>query len=113
MGSHVVLYEIDENQHRDPSYTCENMRICRLFVDAGKRPMYIVRFNPDDYISENQEKRQSPWGYDSYGKSVLKKIYIQEWDMRLNVLKDTIETCCSRPPSKEIETIHLFFNASV
>ena len=46
-GEHVLVLEVDENQHR--GYTCQNKRICELSEDAGHRPITIIRFNPDSY----------------------------------------------------------------
>lgn len=48
-----LLVEVDEHQHRRGSYHCEEKRQMQLFMDAGNRPMVIIRFNPDNYIERS------------------------------------------------------------
>jgi hypothetical protein len=48
MGSHVIIVEIDENQHTDYDCSCENKRLMEISQDIGHRPVIFIRFNPDD-----------------------------------------------------------------
>jgi hypothetical protein len=56
-GSHIIIVEIDENQHSN--YSCENKRIMELSKDFNHRPIVFIRINPDSYIDENNKKIQS------------------------------------------------------
>ena len=58
----VIIVEIDENQHTDYDCSCENKRIMQLSQDINHRPIIFIRFNPDEYISSNNEKITSCWG---------------------------------------------------
>ena len=108
MGDYVILIEVDENSH--DNYSCENKRICSLFQDAGNRPMYIIRFNPDDYMNDAGDKVYSCWGYDTRGISRIKYKYKKLWDIRLETLKHVVEQCIHVKPQKEIETIQLYYD---
>ena len=110
MGGYTIVIEIDENQHID--YDCENKRVCQLFQDSGSRPMYIVRFNPDELKDVDGLDKPSCWGYDSHGRSRVKPSARNQWDDRLETLVTTIKRCIDVPPTKEIETIQLYFDVS-
>ena len=56
-GSHILIIEIDENQHAN--YSCENKRIMELSKDFNHRPIIFIRMNPDSYIDKNNKKIQS------------------------------------------------------
>jgi len=110
MGSHVVIVEIDENQHENYDSSCENRRLMELFNDAGSRPFTMIRFNPDQYNTENASV-SSCWGYTSKGLCVVKKHKIQEWNTRLKVLKEHVDEAVSEaPPQKDVNVVHLFYD---
>jgi hypothetical protein len=48
LGSHCIIIEVDENQHRQ--YECEEKRMIDLYEDTGFRKMVFLRFNPDSYV---------------------------------------------------------------
>jgi hypothetical protein len=47
MGSHIIIVECDEDQHK--GYSCENKRMMEIFQNCGNRPIVFIRFNPDSY----------------------------------------------------------------
>ena len=47
LGYQILIVEIDENQHIDYDYSCENKRIMELSQDTGHRPIIFIRFNQD------------------------------------------------------------------
>ncbi len=59
-GSHVVIVEVDENQHNTRDCTCENRRLIELSKDVSHRPLAMVRFNPDGYVCAEKGKIPSP-----------------------------------------------------
>ena len=53
LGYHVLMVEVDENQHNSYDCSCENKRLMELAQDLGHRNMVVIRFNP---IRNNMEK---------------------------------------------------------
>ena len=51
--THSLIIEVDENQHESYEAICENKRLMTLFVDLGERPVVLIRFNPDGYITKD------------------------------------------------------------
>src|SRR5438874_11490839 len=49
----VIIIEIDENQHKYYNGSKENERTKQLVRRAHNKKIYIIRFNPDKYISNN------------------------------------------------------------
>ena len=111
LGYQVIIIEVDENQHQYYDCSCENKRIMELSQDVGHRPIIFIRFNPDDYI-DNDNKITSCWGADGKGICCVKKTKKKEWEDRLNTLKEQIEywTNQENKTDKTIEVIQLFFN---
>ena len=110
-GYFIIIIEIDENQHTTYDTTCENKRLMELSQDVGHRPIVFIRFNPDDYIVDN-DKFTSCWGIDGNGICVVKKSKINEWNCRLITLIENIDFW-SNPDNKTektIEQIHLFYD---
>ncbi len=115
MGSWVVIVEIDENQHDFDSYddSCERKRIMQIFDDAGRRPMVVVRFNPDDYIDATGIRVASPWRID--GRSVSPTLhvpseYADAWQHRLERLGEAVASATHEHPPRELTFVHLFFD---
>ncbi|CAM9926768.1 unnamed protein product, partial [Phaeothamnion confervicola] len=47
-GTHVVIPEVDEHQHRDRNQLCECTRMTNI-VQMLRRPTVFVRYNPDSF----------------------------------------------------------------
>ncbi len=109
MGSHLIMVEVDENQHMDYDCSCENKRLMELSRDVGHRPIVFVRFNPDDY-KQSDKSITSCWGMDKKGMCVIKKSKTTEWDHRLACLKEQIHYWVSNMPEKTVECVQLFFD---
>jgi len=109
MGSQIIIIEIDENQHRNEEYSCENKRIMTLSQDVGHRPIVFIRFNPDSYCNEKGEKIKSCWGI-TKKTGICKIININEWNMRLEKLKENIEYWIQNNTTKTIELVYLYYN---
>jgi hypothetical protein len=48
----IIIIECDEHQHKDRPCLCEQTRmvnICQSFMSEAPKPVYFIRFNPDDY----------------------------------------------------------------
>jgi hypothetical protein len=111
LGFHIIIVEIDENQHNDYDCSCENKRLMELSQDVGFRPIIFIRFNPDGY-KINDKKITSCWHINKLGIYQINKKKINEWNERLKNLKETIEYW-SNPQhkiDKTIEIIELYYN---
>lgn len=113
-GEYTLIIEIDENQHDTYDCTCENKRLMELFQDAGSRPLVMIRFNPDEYTNNKNEKITSCWSYTKEkGLCAIKKTKQKEWQKRLESLSDAIKLQINYTGvRKEIDVIHLFYDGS-
>ena len=111
--SHIIIVEIDENQHKEYDCTCENRRLMELSQDVDHRPIIFIRFNPDDYINDKNEKITSCFITNKQGFYTIKKSKINEWTYRLTVLKNEIEYWLTHKTEKTIEVINLFYDNMV
>jgi hypothetical protein len=111
LGYQVIVVEIDENQHIDYDCSCENKRLMELSQDVNHRPIIFIRFNPDDYII-NDNKVTSCWKINNLGVCCIKTTKLKEWNNRLKALKDQIDYWCKldNTTNKTIEVIQLFYN---
>ncbi len=111
LGYQVLIIEVDENKHNDYNCSCENKRIMELSQDVGHRPIVMIRFNPDDY-ELNGVKIKSCWEINKNGLCIIKKSKKEEWNMRLNQLKETIEYWLdeNNVTNKIIEIIQLYYD---
>ena len=104
MGSHILIVEIDENQHR--GYSCENRRIMELSQDVGHRATIFIRFNPDSYIRDGK-KITSCWRLNKLG--VLTICKRGEWEERIQTLLSKIRYYIDNPMDKIVEVIELYY----
>ena len=110
LGYQILIIEIDENQHIDYDCSCENKRIMELSQDVNHRPIIFIRFNPDDYNKDNT-KIVSCWIVNKSGCNI-KKNKKEEWNNRLNTLKEQISYWISpnNKSNKIVEVIQLFYD---
>ena len=114
LGTHAIIVEIDEDQHRGYDSTCENKRLMELFGDLGDRPMVVVRFNPDDYVDANGQTVPSPIKYHAkLGVPVIARR--AEWDTRITRLVSVVRGHVAwgvrnGAPDKTVDVVSLFFD---
>ena len=75
--------------------------ISEIFIDAGQIPMHFIRFNPDRYQAEQLYK--SPWKNGTI-------IDQEQWDSRLQALKQYVTSCIHQIPIKEILVKNMFYD---
>jgi hypothetical protein len=114
--THCVIVEIDENQHVSYDSTCENKRLMQLFDDLGKRPLVVIRINPDSYRDANGKTVSSPFAYNRYGVPVISRE--TEWRTRMDALISAVRghvknSILHGPPSRELTVEQLFFDVQV
>ena len=113
MGYQVLMVEIDENQHQDYDCSCENKRLMELSRDIGHRPLVFLRFNPDEYDTED-DTITSCWGINGQGVCAVKKSKQKEWATRLEALRSQIDYWsqpCHRT-DKTVEIVQLFYDSN-
>jgi len=112
LGYQVIIIEIDENQHINYDCSCENKRIMELSQDLGHRPIVLIRFNPDNYYEKNGANITSCWSLNKNGICVVKQSKKEEWNERLNTLKEHVAYWINtnNKTNKTIEIIQLFYD---
>jgi hypothetical protein len=112
MGSHVIVVEIDENQHIAYDTSCENRRLMEISKDLGHRPIVFIRFNPDSY-TVGSTKHSSCWRVGKDGILRIMQSKDAEWSERLTILKEQIQYWIDTSSEKTIEVIQLFFDDGI
>ena len=110
LGYHVIIVEVDENQHIEYDCSCENKRLMEISKDIGHRPIVFIRFNPDKYVVGDKQIK-SCWGMDGHGKCVVKQK--KNWEQRLETLTTQISYWSDREniTDKTVEIIQLFYDS--
>ena len=104
-SNYNIVIECDENQHNN--YECENLRICQIFSDLNNLPIFIIRFNPDNY-STDEEKFSSCFKTTRTGQLSLNK---NEWKRRTRLLKEKIDTIINlKNVDKEMNIVFMFYS---
>jgi hypothetical protein len=109
LGSHIIIVEVDEDQHFDYECSCENKRIMQLSQDVGHRPIVFIRFNPDAYTSFDGMPVKSCWIRNKLGVVQISKSKRTEWDDRICILKRAIQYWVENTSDKMVEIIELFY----
>ena len=114
LGYQVLIIEVDENQHKNYDCSCENKRLMELSQDLNHRHIVFIRFNPDDYLDNNNNKIISCWGVNGNGICCVKKTKKNEWEHRLNILKDNVNYWINdkHTTNKTIEVVELFYDTN-
>lgn len=89
-NDYVIIVEVDENQHRynDKIYEIERVNI--LMSDINDKKMVLIRFNPDSYKIKDKMV-PSCWKMNKES-GILSIINKKQWNIRLNKLKEEIDT---------------------
>ena len=114
MGSHILIVEVDENQHTDYECSCENKRLMEISRDIGHRPLIFIRFNPDGYIDNKDTKIKTCWVPNKQnGILRVPPNRQKDWNNRLVVLHQQIQYWIENIPEKTVEIIQLFYDGMV
>jgi hypothetical protein len=113
LSAHIIIVEIDENQHQRYENICENKRLMEISQDLAHPNIIFIRFNPDDYIDKDNKKISSCWKINKEGVCVLKNNKINEWNVRLTLLKDRIYYWINNVSNKHITIEKLYFNDDI
>jgi hypothetical protein len=102
MGSHAIVIEIDENQHKSYDTSCNNRRLMSIFEGLGSRPMIMIRFNPDGY-----DNVPSCW---TRNHTLVNE---KDWNERLETLRERIVYWMDNEPERELSFEHYFFGGGL
>jgi hypothetical protein len=92
-GTHVVIVEIDENQHKARAYDeCELPRMANLVAAIGM-PTRFIRFNPDSFMSFTGNRLTIPLEH------------------RLSTLASEIRRAVRNQPTEFVNVTYLYYNA--
>jgi hypothetical protein len=106
LGSHVIIVEIDEDQHQSYDQTCDNRRMMELSQDLGHRPIVFIRVNPDKYIDKNKTKRSSAFKKSGQELKPIKR----ELETRLEATIGMINRYHECIPERMITIEQLYFD---
>jgi hypothetical protein len=91
--THDVIVEVDENQHKGYTESCECARVCEIVGAIGGKPVVFVRYNPDAVRMGG----------------ILQKVTAAE---RIDLLVDTIKEEIQRVPTQfEVRLVQLWYDA--
>jgi very-short-patch-repair endonuclease len=111
LSDRIIIIEVDEGQHLQYDFNKDGLRTKQLIEACGQKHVYVVRFNPDEYLDGDARHQEGCWCYMEDGQRVLKSAKM--WAIRLMMLKRTLDTILRATPHKstpECHTYHLFFD---
>jgi len=85
-GTHVVILEVDENQHKHIPRDCEEIRMKNVTSTFGGTPVFWIRYNPDSFKEKNTWVRLTPLKRADILLQVI-------WRALFTAPKDTSELC--------------------
>jgi len=112
--THSIVIECDEEQHK--LYKCEERRTNELYLDLGDIPLIMIRFNPDRYVNENEEKVEGCFkpliNIEDIHKKKFYDINKKEWKRRIDILVEEIKKYLQLDtfPNKMYTEIKLFYD---
>ncbi len=57
-GTHIVILEVDENQHSNYQCLCEQTRMVNVTQTFGGTPVLWIRYNPDAFKGKHAMKKR-------------------------------------------------------
>jgi len=69
-GTHFVVLEVDEHQHRGKTYECDRKRMYEIFASLGL-PTIFIRYNPDEYKVDRKKYNPGDASRQKYLFSIL------------------------------------------
>lgn len=94
-SDYIIILECDENQHRERNCACEQTRMINIGQSFGGMPVYFIRFNPDDYIPDNDKLKPED----------IKKRYKLVGDLIKSMITHKIDL-----PKVLVSSIYLYFD---
>jgi hypothetical protein len=80
-----------------------------LSQDLHHRPIVFIRFNPDDYTTQDNALVKSCWKVNKLGVMQIMKTKESEWNERMECLKQQIQYWIDYQTEKTVEIVELFY----
>ena len=105
LNKHSVIVEVDENQHRDYSNSCECARINEIVNGIGGKSVIFIRYNPDTIRNKNNIlnitqddrlllvktiKEELTKEYDEFIVKIIQLYYNDDYEEYKNVKEENI-----------------------
>ena len=110
LGFQVLVIEVDENQHTDYDCSCENKRLMEISKDIGHRNLVFLRFNPDTYVNQKNQRVASCWSTNGKGITQVSVKKRAEWASRLETLRNQVIYWTEHRTNKTVEVVQLFYD---
>ena len=109
--THILLIEIDENQHVAYDHGYDDERVNGISANTKQKPIVIIRFNPDYYRIDGKSI-SSCWVKNEQGIASIKDDKVDEWNDRLNTLKHHISNWIGNDVTirSYVDVVYLFFH---
>ncbi len=104
---HVIIIEVDENEHRSYDDTCDNKRMMELYKDFGFRKLVFIRLNPDGYTRDGKRIKGAFSVSKTDGKLKSKP---KELKKRCADLLEMVDHYILNEPDKAITVEYLYFS---
>ena len=111
LGYHILIIEIDENQHCKYDTSCENKRLMEISKDLNHRNIVFIRFNPDKYYDKKNVLIDSCWKVNKKGLLQIKDV--DKWNERLKELSNKIDFWINNNNDKMINIENLYFDKNI
>ena len=105
--SHVIIVEVDENQHRGYDTSCDNKRTMEIYRDVAYRPVVFIRVNPDGYKVDGKKVNS---GFSITKKTGNLKTHPRILNQRIKATLAAIERHSKAIPDRAITVESLFFD---
>ena len=107
LTTHVIIVEVDENQHKDYNTICDNKRTMLISQDLDHRPIVFIRVNPDKYVTDGKTIPSAFTLTKATGKLKVKPKVLKH---RIDTTLRAIEKHCNAIPDQMITVESLFFD---
>ena len=113
VDTHDLIIEVDEWAHAGYDCKDERTRLTAVWrnLSGGKRPLVVLRINPDNYVDPSTGKVVTTCFAWSKAKLEVgvKPSKEHEWADRLEKLRQRVEYWLDEAPEKELWVEQLFF----
>lgn len=104
--THIIIIEVDENEHKSYDDSCNNRRIMELSQDLNHRSIVFIRVNPDSYkINDKRYK-----GCFSLSKTGVLQCNNKLLNERIGAVIEKINYHKNIIPDKSITIEYLYFS---
>lgn len=105
--THVIIVEVDENQHKDYNATYDSERTMLISQDLDHRPVVFIRVNPDKYVTDGKTIPSAFTLTKATGKLKVKPKVLEH---RIDTTLKAIEKHLNTIPDQKITVESLFFD---